>query len=276
MTDETSAVEATEQPTTDDDALFDAGFSGDESVDVPTEETPPEQQTEAEQTPPPKYVQITEEQLNNLLNTATEIDKIKAQQDKGLSTAFGKIGGIERTLNQLKEARTATGEIALTDEEINNLEFPEVARELIPFIQSKIKVSAPEQTNFDPAQIESLAGQIAERKSVEESMEALDDEYGGQWRQIVGLPDKDGNIPETDYRKWLGTQPEEYRVRVSKTSNGMIISRSIKLFQKAQQEAKAKAQRSQRFTDAVTPKGTGEHAPAPSADDDFEAGFASG
>lgn len=276
MNEETSTVEVTDAPA--DDALFDAGFAGDESIPTDDDRQPEGEQPEQQQEP--KYVQITEDVWNGLLAKAQKIDDLNAKMESGLSKAFGKIGGQERTVNELRQRLDAspTGTLELTEDELSKLEFPEVMREALPFIQSKMRFAAPaaaEAAPFDPQQIETLAEKIADKKLVDMSMENLDDEMTG-WREIVGLPDTEGKIPDTAYRKWLATQQEDYRTRVTTTNNGAVIGRSIKLFQKAEAEAAAKHKRQDRFSDAVQPRGTGEHQPGSKADDDFEAGFQSG
>ena len=50
------------------------------------------------------------------------------------------------------------------------------------------------------------------------------------WRDIVGLPDKDGKTPPTPYRAWLAQQPPEYQARINGSSNANEIGDSIDKF----------------------------------------------
>ena len=63
--------------------------------------------------------------------------------------------------------------------------------------------------------------------------------------EVIGLPDKDesegGVPPDTEYRRWLKTQPKEYAERVLKSYSPIVIGRSLDKFaeyQKAQQKPK--------------------------------------
>ena len=102
--------------------------------------------------------------------------------------------------------------------------------------------------------------------------ETLDD-YDANWRDTIGLPGADGKIPETDFRKWLATQPKEYGEKVRSTYNADVLKTALEKF-KAE---KAKARGRREILDAgVTPRGTGTPAPvaSPSDDDEFRNGFA--
>ncbi|MFN3076842.1 MAG: hypothetical protein ABT940_08195 [Alphaproteobacteria bacterium] len=60
--------------------------------------------------------------------------------------------------------------------------------------------------------------------------EVLDKTHPG-WRDVVGLPDCDGNVPSSlPYRQWLDTQPEDYRYLVLNTYRPVVIGESIDKF----------------------------------------------
>lgn len=113
-------VQAEELDAGNDD--FSAGFD-----DAPTERPAVEERAEevAEADLAPKMAQITEEQYKQLLDRAASIDQIKAQQDKGLSTAFGKIGGIERVLSQIQSGVAL--DVSEDDFEEMRKDYPELA-----------------------------------------------------------------------------------------------------------------------------------------------------
>ena len=284
-----AVVEVLEEEGTDAD--FDAGFADAETG--PTERPEPKEADAGEEAPAaavaaepaaqPKYVQITEEQYQNLLTQVNQIPEIKANMDKGLSTAFGKIGGTERTLNELRNVINSTGELNLSDEEIEALEFPEVARDLIPVLK---KLRGGGSGKVDPAEYEAIAEKVADRREVKLNLQILDGMHKG-WKEIIGVPVNDV-VPKTAYRDWLATQSEDYQNRINFSKDAFEIGDSITTFNDAQAKAKADADaatkaataaaeaaantRRGRLRGAVTPKGTGEHAPGSTGDDEFDAG----
>ena len=87
----------------------------------------------------------------------------------------------------------------------------------------------------------------------------------------------DGTLPDTDYRKWLATQPEPYRAKINASNNAFEIAGSVKSFESARQQAAAKAKadasRNKRIESAIQPRSAGGHSLGATDDDDFLAGF---
>ena len=75
---------------TNEDQQFNSGFSDDQPTPAPVEEVVQ-----------PKYVQITEDDFKSFQSNATSIAEMRAAYQKQFDTAFGKLGGVERTLTQL-------------------------------------------------------------------------------------------------------------------------------------------------------------------------------
>ena len=260
-----------ETPAADEDKAFDVD-------DAPTPAADPEPATDPE--PEPKYVQLTEEELNSLKAKAGEVDLIKEELHKKVSGAFGKIGGLEQIVRNLQQSTAAGQPLQLTDEDFAEIseEYGDLGGKLKNLL-TKIKgTGAP--AAIDPSFIEETKSTAVTLAKAEIAQETLDETHP-DWRQVIGLPTEQG-IPQTEFRQWLATQPAEYQARVNTAYNPVTIGRAIDSF-KAAKQAKEEAEkasalsRKRRLEAAVTPRGTGGAAPsAPTEDDAFEQGFNSG
>lgn len=278
----------------DDD--FNAGFEA-VAEQVPTEtpvleqktvenqEPAPVEKTPEPEAPAPKLAKITEDQFQDLLKKAESFDSLKAQQDK----VFGKLGGIERVLAQL-QAETPEGEaIEVTTEDFEDLarEFPEIAESTLKGLTKvlgKLKGTGGKSTAINQEQIAQL---VQERvapvlESVEERVTSavetkLLSRAHPDWREVVGVKNPEtGEIPDTEFRQWLNKQPEEYQSQIGSTWDADLISGAIDKFKESKKvvdPAPAKNARREILNAAATPKGSGGQPPAPSEDDDFNAGF---
>jgi hypothetical protein len=237
---------------------FDSGFDG--STPTQVEEPAPEA-PEA-----PKYVQITEDDLKQLQAGVAGLAEIRETMGKRFDTAFGKLGGVERTLSQLTSAPTGIA-VELNDDIVSDMaeDFPELAAAQLKTLQKfaqTIKMPAAVAPTSPSVDIEE---QLQSRIIALET-EALEDEYP-DWRNTVGGPDSN-----TEYRKWLSTQDAAYQQRLNTTNSAAIISRSISKFL-ATNKPKPSARQSV-IRDAVTPQGDGGNPTGTSAIDEFNAGFA--
>lgn len=257
-------VQAEELDTGNDD--FSAGFDN-----TPTERPVVEDHAEevAEADPAPKMAQITEEQYKQLLDRAASIDQIKAQQDKGLSTAFGKIGGIERVLSQIQSGVSI--DVSEDDFEEMRKDFPELAAMQVNGLKKVLSKIRPGVSNFDPAQIESIVQQrmspvvdgITER--VERLVgEKLLTKTHKDWKEITA---------NDEFKQWFFSQPAEYQSTVGNSFDPDVVGQAIDTFKASKQKAIAASTRQKRIEASVTPRGTGGHQPSRSEDDDFNAGF---
>ena len=231
----------------------------------------------------PKYAQITEDELNDLKARAAKIDEIKATQEKSFGTAFGKIGGIERVLQQL-QAMPTLGELSQDDFVELKEQFPELAEMQVKGLNralAKLKATAP-AAGIDPLRVEELvqerigtAMQKAEVDKRAEQVTALDADHP-DWRELVAKP---------EFEVWKATQPTRFQKTFSKTWDADFLSDAFADFKASLNKPKPAAApapvvpqstRKDRLAAAVNPRGTGGHAPGPSEDDDFNAGFNSG
>ena len=230
-----------------DDLQFEIGF--DDSI--PTPSAPVENTG-------PKYVQVTEDDYKKFQSNADSISEMRAAYQKQFDTAFGKLGGVERTLTQL----TATGPaVDLTDDVVSDLaeDFPELAAMQLKSFQ---KFAQTLRTN--PANPVDIDEKVHARVIALET-EALEDAHP-QWRDLVGTPDS-----KTDYRQWLNKQPVDYQQKLNATNSASVIARSIDKFRSSIPKPSV---RQTLIRDAITPKGDGRRSETPDADDDFNAGFA--
>ena len=279
----------------EDDLEFEAGFTGKPTATPPADpktETPPEETLEgdleepaveapAEATPEIKYHQLTEEQWAGMQALSTQIDTIRADHAKRLDTAFGKVGGLERTLQQLQQATPAGYTVDVTDDVVAEIaeEFPELGkRTLAAFKQfaSKLKGTGPVvQLQASPVDVEARIGTEVQSRLVALQIEALEDAYP-TWREITGALDS-----KTPYREWLAKQPAEYQHKLASTNSATVIARSLEKFEKESvvkapdpkpKETPASTRKQQLEAAAIT-KGAGGRAPGRTDDDEFEAGY---
>lgn len=220
----------------------------------------------------PKYAQITEDELNDLRTRAARIDEIKATQDKSFGTAFGKIGGIERVLADLK-AGGALGELSVDDFTELKEQFPELAEMQVAGLNralAKMKAPVSDPAQFDAKVQELLAPVIARAEAAEQLAQASErrllTKAHPDWQAVVALP---------KFGEWAATQPEETRQMLASGWDADAIGQALTAFKKATAPAVAPqlAARKGVMAAAVTPRGTGGHAPGNSEDDDFNAGF---
>lgn len=272
-----------------EEADFESGYAN-----APTEKTPPaeEEKPAAEVVPEVKYRQITEDEYTALTALSTQIESLRADSTKKIDTAFGKVGGVERTLAALQTATPAGHTVEVTDDMFGDLktEFPELGALVekgIKNLAKGLKGTAPAAAALDPKQIETAVTS----RLVALQMEALDEDRA-DWHEVIGAPESN-----TPYRQWLATQPADYQARLASTNSAAVIAKSITTFEthaaaaaapaaeaakKAVAEAakkaaaeKVAATRQQRLEAAATPRGAGGHTSA-TVEDDFEAGFKSG
>lgn len=257
-------------PTAEEDAAaFNGGF--DDKVVTPVVSAADE----------PKMAQIPEDEYRRLLDGVSRIDEISGALEKQFGTAFGKIGGIERVLDQLKSSAPAGGKIELSKEIVADLaaEFPEMAELQYKTLQKLVDVlntrppapEVPAAAQPSPVVVDEAAIEQRVRRTIaEETLDAFDE----KWRDTIGLPDSKGAIPDTEFRKWLKTQPKEYATKVESTYSAAVLTDALSKFKAAQTKAQG---RREVLDAAVDVTGSGGQAPdARSTDDDeFNSGFKS-
>lgn len=251
--------------TQDEEAAFAAGFD-DDTTATPTE-TPAEQQDNATQQEAstaqaepaaPEYAQFTKAERDELM-------ALREQAQKQFGTAFGKIGGIERTLQQLN----SSAQVDISQEDIDALkdDFPPLAAAL-----EKVRnLRALPGGGVDQEQLASL---VAEKvNAVEQKFELrLLSKDHPDWKQIDADP---------AFAQWVAAQPDEFKqtlTQASQSYDSSVVSNAMSMFKQSRRTAQgnqgsdpASARRS-RMSAAVTPRGTGGTAAGDSTDP-FLTGF---
>lgn len=245
---------------------FAEGFEG--TASAPTEKPDPEAVVVAEPEAP-RLAQITEDQYQQLLAKATAIDEIKAAQEKQFGTAFGKIGGIERVINQL-QAATQSGEVVeISEDDFEEMraEFPELAAMQVRGLNkvlSKLRGTGQAPAQFDPSQID---GRVQEQLSP--ALQDIERRYETKLLRAYHR-DWDEVVTSDAFKEWEKTLPAEDQAKLASSTDAEYIASQLDRYKSA---AKTISSRQKRIEAAITPRGTGGHAPAPSEDDDFNAGF---
>lgn len=219
------------------------------------------------------------DELAAALSRLTELESRSKQSADGLA---GRLGSMEQII-KLLQAQTKAGQpVRLTlgdfDPEFAE-EYPMFAKAQVDAInkvlgQLQVTGLSEEFTTGLIKQTETVAETAVEKRTArirsEACREDLDETHPG-WREIVGLPEKDvdagGVPPETEYRRWLATQPQEYQEKVGNTYSAVVMGRSLDMFhewKKAQAKPAPKpivkpapVTRQQRLSSTVVPKSSG-------------------
>lgn len=290
-------VETEDDP--EGDAAFDSGFEGKstpEADKVPpkvdeTVEAKPKVEPKVE-TPVPQTPTLTKEQIDQVLAIATSLPELKQKMEQQFGTAFGKLGGFERSLKQFQDQAAKTGEpVKVTKDDLKELieEYPDLSDKLVPVlgrILDRVKIpTASAPVNFDPAEVTKV---VDERVTASRRAQAMEDlaELHPDWREIVGAPGGKTAGQETAWRTWLKSQPAEYQDRVNKSWNPMVVASSIDKFNASTERAKKAAEeaakqkpqtRSQRLAEAVpAKKPSAAQETTKSDDEEFDDGFKNG
>lgn len=280
-TDVTEETEVVEPENAEADADFAAGFDG--KTEEPTGITsspaaegivdPDAVSTEqpaAAAKPAVKLPDLDEAQIQRILGAADRVDTVTAALEKLSGTAFGKIGGLERTLKQLQEGTPSGQAVTLSVDDMEEMkaDFPELADMTVKGLNralSKMKGTGGAPA-VDPAQLGQIVDQRVQVVKEQLALEAADIHMPG-WRETVNSP---------DFKSWLTTQPAEYQETINNTWRPSELNGSIQKFNQAKQAKPTKpaGNRREQLEEGLTPRGVGGHASGRSEQDEFEAGFA--
>lgn len=283
MAGETTATEST----VEDDG-FDAGFA---SVGTQTEtpEQTTEQQPAAEpaaaaeqpetQAAEPKYVQITEEEWNQVRQSAGAVEALRRDHEQRFDKAFGTVGG----LKQIVDGLAKRGVVELSEDDFTELkeEYGEdIAKSIVAGMKRGYQRAAPpaEETR-QPAAIQPAQADDIVRKTQSDLIDSrLDEVVDGDWHAEVRTP---------AFQEWMGKQADDVKSLAASTSV-RDAARLLRLWvgtktaaapasaPAAAPQAPAKAPARQRvMAAAVNPRGAGARAPASPERDPFDEGFAS-
>ena len=228
---------------------------------------------------------LTDEKVLELLNTSRTTEELRDGIKKLRDDAFGKLGGLERTLKALQEGLSAPGNDVELDEHFKELadQYPDAAPLIVKGMKQALKNAksiAITTSQVDPEELvrKILPGieQTVERKFEQQFIaRTLDREHKG-WREIVGEPDS-----PTEFRTWLKSKPNAQEILGSYDVE--LLSDTLSEF-KASKQPKPKppapgvSTRQSRLEQAVTPKSQIKP-PSPRAktpEEEMEEGFREG
>lgn len=273
-------------PVEQSDEQFDsdllAGFAPGEQESVST--TTPEQDSEAPANPDTEAIHAkeaevsTQEQAVDELTTALQrIAALEENHKKYSDSVHGRVGMLEQVLKA--QARTPAGQKV----QVKIEDFGEFGSEYPDFAQAQLKVINKALSELElaglsqefTADLIQNAGKTAEtvaeskliHREVKRCREEMEETHPG-WIDIIGLPDTDGGQPpDTEYRRWLSTQPKDYAERVLNSYSPIVIGRSLDKFndwkqsqvkQKSQtQQSTSLSRREQQLRSAVPARTTG-------------------
>lgn len=258
----------------DFDSDFDSGFSGEVSTAKPT----PTPEPVADPVQAPRYAQLTEAQVQDLLSKATAIDEIRADTKKKLDSAFGTIGNLKQVIDRLQTETQSGKPVELTAADVAEIsaDYPELGESTLKVLQRLAgKLKGTGAAPFDESRIDQRVlqhlnpamGNLEDTIRNKIAAEELEETYPN-WREIAGAPNQD-----TEFRRWLKTQPDGYGDKVFNSNRAKIIGDAIAKFMTTKKPvAKPGGNRNDRLAEAIAAKSTGGHAnDAP--EDDFDAGF---
>jgi hypothetical protein len=243
--------------TPNDDLM--AGFA-EEPTETPVQSETPEVETPAEpaaaEPAPVKYAQIPEDEYLSLKATAAKIPEIEARFQQQQDKVFGKIGGIERLI---QESRASGGGLAKEDVDQFRGDFPELATVLDKMVGAKPAFNAAEVVT--PALVE------FERK---QEMRALKRVHP-DWQEVSQAD---------EFKQWTAAQPTEMQQQLATSWDSDFLAETLTKF-KASRKPAAPAptppvsSRKDVLASAITPRGTVAHQGG-NDEDEFTAGFNAG
>lgn len=262
-------------------AEFGAGFD-DKPAEKPAakpDKPDPAATPRAAEPAPPKYVQITEQEVAEFRAAAAKT----ASYDQQLSKAFGTIGNLQKLVNGLQSQTPRGARVEIPKDAFKAMErdFPELAKQTRDALEAALAgVSGTGGAAVDDD--EKFEARVASWSSKRE-LKTLAEDFP-EWRTIVGAVDATQQQPDPNnpFRKWLAGKDVAYQTRINASESAEVIGGAIRLFQT---ETKAtpkpggtptprEAARAERIRGAVQPRGDNAGAaPAKSDDDEFEAGY---
>jgi hypothetical protein len=231
----------------------------------------------------PEYVQITKEQFASLEAAAAKVGDF----DKKFDKAFGTVGGMQDVIKQLQSATPKGEAVVISDDMFAEMaeDYPQLAAQFRGVLEKVLKgargTGTADPASVDPAVVTKMVADGIKQRE----MDALEDDHPG-WKTIVGAVESAEKAdPNNLFRKWLTTQSEAYRTKITSTQSASVLAKAIDRFKEATKTPPPPPKaptlkdlaRKANLKAAIPLRGDG-NPPPPSknADDEFEAGFRSG
>lgn len=251
QTDQSQFQEQVETP--DEDASFEEGFNATKGIETPEPE------------PEPLIAGYTEEQLKEMFQRVSEIDKIRERENK----VFGTLGNMKQAIDALRnQPAPQQGGVKLNAGALKRLEseFPEMAELLREDLSDAFTGSQSGPSSVDLERI------FTERLSQQQRESARGFEV-----RLVRMKHKDWDkvIHTPEFAQWKGSlRPDELRI-VNDSWDADEVSESLDRFKSWRDTAVQNRQNRQaKLNAAITPKG-GRQSASSMEQDPFVAGFKS-
>ena len=233
----------------------------------------------------PKMRQLTEAEYQDLMNGIADSRKLREETTSRFDSAFAKIGGTERFLQQI-QAATPQGEVPeITADSLGEMSknFPHIVDDLVPALNKVLKsvkgTGAP--AVVDPNVISSLVEQgIAKAlPSIHQQVQTKVQQDFELGLTVKAHPDAKKVFADPEFSNWVATQPAERQKEIlnSWESATMIPVLTEYKAAKAPPAPKPGPQPNARqaaIKAAVNPVSSAPNAPKQLTDDDqFAAGF---
>lgn len=231
----------------------DAGFDGFGTEELTPTETPvvEDKVEEVVEVPPepeapaPEFMQITKSQFDDLMAKASQVDTLRSMSDK----AFGKIGGIERVLTELRQSPQGQP-VQLSEDDFAELkgEFPELAELQMKGMQRLLgKLRVPQ---VDTSAIEQMVGDRVTSTRSELVDTTLDAIVDGDWKE---------EAKSEKFASWIEGQSND--IKALGGSDSLRDAAKLMRLYKNHRDAPPPApvttsSTSRRIAAAVSPKGT--------------------
>ncbi len=230
---------------------------------------------EAAKVPEPVFLTAADPLFQDLVTKAKSVDEIRALVDRVRDTTNGRVGSLEQTIKKLQEATPIGQAITVSAEDFAEIgkEMPEHAKMLadgLTRVLGKIKGTGAPVVSETPEEFEARVSAVADKRAQDREnarIKAIQDEARADlasvhpdWETIVGPKDS-----QTEFRKYLDTQPVLYKKKVLNTVEADVLAEAITKF-KTIQEEKARAAlkpkpktnaREERLREAIPVRGGG-------------------
>ena len=196
-----------------------------------------------------RFAGMTESEIRSLLERASKLGAIEDQ----LSKAHGKIGELNRTLQQLatnqqRPAQTASAnpDTGADEADVDTSEFDDLFPEFSPAVERKARKIAQEVLQQHQQQNFSQQQPAVDPTVINQTVAlAVMDATRPKWRETVA---------SGDFQKWLELQPEDFRETYNTTWDTSVFSQVIDKYEAARRAATERTTKSKtRLEAAMTP-----------------------
>jgi hypothetical protein len=211
---------------------------------------------------------VTGEQLTAMLAKLPEIDKLGDMTSSELRKVHGKIGELNRTLQELQKNSAAKGSLSLAGKSFKRLneEFPEIAEILAADLnEAGFAGGSNDQARLEPLVNERVL-QVQEQMQRDMQMNLLKIQHRDYLDVVKG----------DDFKVWMQTIPVEDQKQINDTWDAMYLGEKISAFKSWRDKRnEGSFSRKERLQRAITPKGLQQKAQqsALSEEDGFRAAF---